>query len=62
MHVQASLCQTWSETILLVFHDALKSFVYFQLVEEARNILGVDETADKFKVDRSFSEDFDDFG
>ena len=34
----------------------------FQLIDEARDILGVDETIDKFKVDRSFSEDFDDFG
>ena len=62
MTVQAGLCQTWSETYCWFSTIPLKSFVYFQLVEEARNILGVDETADKFKVDRSFSEGFDDFG
>ena len=34
----------------------------FQMIEEARDILGVDETADKFRVEKSLSEDFDDFG
>ena len=32
------------------------------MIDEARDILGVDETIEKFKVEKSLSEDFDDFG
>jgi hypothetical protein len=44
---------------VLISH--VEDLIHFQLLEEARNILGVEEILEKAAQERSFSEDFDGF-